>query len=194
MKISQAQEIRTRNMSAKTIHEYFLWRQESAGYMSALLSIIKKYAEEVDHITEFGLRLGESTAAMLAAGPKKLITYDIDPHCLSTYNLLNSFPFETEFIFRCEDSYNADIEETDLLFADCSPVPASRIKQVLTKQTQVKKYIMIYDTDWFGEIGLDGGPGLKFPINDFLKYYKEWKFHNHYSIDGGLTVLKRGDQ
>lgn len=175
----------------KTIQNYFEQRCGAPSDISEHLPTLKEYAGKVDHITEFGFRGGESTCALLAGKPKKLITYDILPTCIKVYNLLNMLVGpETEFVFKCADSRKADVEETDLLFIDSEHTFSQLVKE-LKYADKVKKYIILHDTDIFGKTGSDGGEGLSLAIINFLRQNKGWEFHHFCPNNNGLTILKR---
>jgi hypothetical protein len=62
------------------------------------LPLLRIYGSLVDHITEFGVRHGNSTVALLASKPQKMISYD--------WKEFNQYPKfrdlvarDTEFVF-----------------------------------------------------------------------------------------------
>jgi hypothetical protein len=173
----------------KTIQEYFNFRCKVCSDINEHLPTLKQYGEKCDHITEFGLRGGESTSAFLASKPKKLITYDI----INYKNTLNIFtPLidrNTEFIFKHADSTKIKIEETDLLFIDTLHT-YEQLKLEFKHTDMVKKYIILHDTEIFGIIGQNGEKGLISAITEFLQSTTKWKMHHCYTNNNGLIILK----
>ena len=82
------------------------------------MPILRKYAEKCSHITEFGVRGVVSTWAILAAKPKKLISYDIKYHT----NIEKAKEIAAEnnihFTFCTKNVLHLEITDTDLLFID----------------------------------------------------------------------------
>ena len=86
----------------------------------------------------------------------------------------------------------ADIGITDMLFVDTFHT-ASQLRQELNRHAdKVKKWIILHDTETFGEKGEAGFElGLNYAIYDFLNDHDEWFELNRYTNNNGLTVLKR---
>ena len=156
-----------------------------------LFPTLRAYAEKCGHVTEFGVRGVFTTWAFLAARPKRLVSYDIE------YNgniegarkeaALGGVPFE----FRLEDTLKAVIEPTDLLFIDTTHTYAHLKTELERHAGKVSKYILVHDTEQFGLVGADGGPGEKQAIGEFLAAHHEWAKKEHITISHGLTVLER---
>jgi hypothetical protein len=177
----------------KMIQKYFKGRCNVETDINEHLPTLKEYGEKCSHITEFGLRGGESTCAFLAAKPQSLVTYDIDENCKKTFEKLNPYANGTRFSFICADTSKKEqfkIEKTDLLFIDTAHT-YSQAKQELAQSDMVKKYIILHDTETFGTTGHDGGKGLTLAIIEFLRRTRKWQIHKHFSNNNGLTILKR---
>ena len=175
----------------KTIQDYFKARCEADTDINQHLPVLKEYAEKCSRNTEFGSRGGESTAALLAAKPEVLITYDINPECVVTWKKLNAIKDPgTKFIFRRGDSRREQIEETDLLFID-SYHTCEHLTEEFKHAAKVRKYIILHDTESFGHTGQDGSKGLTHAVHDFLAGNQKWRHLAHYTGCGGLTVLER---
>jgi hypothetical protein len=174
------------------IQQYYKWLCSWPSLINEHLPTLKKYGEECEHITEFGFWQGDSTAALLCARPKTLITYDIDPHCNSTWEWLSCMADKkTNFIFRNTSSISGTIEKTDLLFIDSWHV-YDHLKAELKHSSRVRKYIICHDTVLYGtQDSGRNGPGLMPAVNEFLESKQSWKMHEHFTNCSGLTILKR---
>lgn len=155
------------------------------------LKTLYEHAQQCGHITEFGFRSGESTCAFLAAAPKKLVTYDMNPECAKTHEKLMAMcPESTQFEFICDDTRKVRIEQTDLLFIDTRHT-YGQLAAELKNGHRVKKFIILHDTETFGSTGEGGEKGLSLAIIEFLKKTKKWQVAAHYSNNNGLTILER---
>jgi len=162
------------------------------------LPTLIKYANECNHITEFGVRDGCSTVALLSAYPQKMISYDIER--TNRVNLiieaarLNNINFN----FILKNVLEIEIEETDLLFIDTIHTYRQLKQELRLHASKVKKYIIMHDTEVFkeeGEISKEKDKsdvrGLKYAIGEFLKNNKEWKIYEVFTNNNGLTIIKR---
>lgn len=149
------------------------------------------FGNQVSHITEFTRGVLNSTVSFLASSAKKVVTYSIlEDKELERLNNLAKDRLETHGL----KNFNYDISETDLLFLDDEHTYANLTVELETYADKVKKYILIHDTEIFGEIGEDGGKGLKIAINDFLQNRPEWNLQNHATNNNGLTILSRNSE
>ncbi|TSD02631.1 MAG: Uncharacterized protein Athens071416_567 [Parcubacteria group bacterium Athens0714_16] len=159
--------------------------------INELLPILKKYAEDCSHITEFGTRDGISTVAFLMAKPNRLITYDINRG--SQINELEKLAKENliDFSFIEKSVLEIEIEETDLLFIDTLHTYDQLKQELLLHGNKAKKYIILHDTETFGCKGCYGvEPGLNKAIEEFVAN-NNWRIKEVITINNGLTVLER---
>ena len=56
---------------------------------------------------------------------------------------------------------------------------------------KVRRWIVLHDTQIFGELGEDGGPGLLPAVRRILNENPEWSVVHHTQANHGLTVLSR---
>jgi len=156
------------------------------------LPTLKKYASKVNHVTEFGVRFGVSTAALLAGKPKILKSYDINKKSFRNYKNYKELAKETKFTFIIADVLKIDIEETDLLFIDTWHTYNQLSKELATHSNKVRNHIIFHDTETFGKIGEDKStPGLLRAINEFLKRNNSWKTEKIYKNNNGLYIISR---
>jgi predicted O-methyltransferase YrrM len=105
---------------------------------------------EVERITEFGVRNGfGSTIAFLAAQPKMLTSYDINP-CENMDLLVEAS--ETPWVFIQGSSLDVTIEPTDLLFIDTLHTYEQLLTELTEHHDRVSKYIVLHDTVTYGQV------------------------------------------
>ena len=168
------------------------------------LPVIKKYAQQCEHITEMGIRYIVSTWAMLAAKPKKIICYDILTGLdMNIFNAnLNEIINEANnanisFVFHKADVLNIDIEETDLLFIDTYHEYNQIKKELKLHGNKVKKYLLFHDTTTFGQNGetfkQPNTIGIWPAIKEFLNDNNHWEICEKLENNNGLTILKKNN-
>ena len=156
------------------------------------LDTLTRYADECDHVTEMGFRVGTSFCALLAAEPKKLITYDIKIDDVYINNFKKLACDKTECVFHEKSTLDVEIEETDLLFIDTLHTYTQLKQELKLHGNKSRKYLIFHDTVTYGNYGEDHQtPGLKLAIEEFLMDNPQWKMHAHYYNCNGLTVIKR---
>jgi hypothetical protein len=171
------------------------------------LPVLKKYAEQCDHVTEMGVRYIVSTFALVLAKPKKLIAIDLfhpshygDHHRLdsiSKYAKDNSI----DFSFKLQNTLDCTIEPTDMLFIDTLH-RYGQLKAELERHVKnVKKYLVFHDTTSFENTDepyyyenprLDTSKtGLWPAIQEFLDSNTEWEIAERFTNNNGLTILQK---
>lgn len=156
---------------------------------------LRELAEECGHVTEFGIRQGVSTVALLAARPKQYVGYDatLDQ---SASDRLKGLAVGTETTFHQADTAELEtIDETDLLFIDTRHT-AEQLTAELKHAGRVRKFIVMHDTEIFGLRGeghTNAQPvdGLLKAVGEFLHADGRWEMVEHHKHNHGLTVLKR---
>ncbi len=154
------------------------------------------YGDKVNHITEFGVRGICSTWAFLASKPNTLISYDLEDPSKWGGNIKDVYDtaahYEINFKFIKDNVLNVDIENTDLLFIDTWHVYDQVIQELNLHSHKVNKYLIFHDTTTFAVNGESPGyKGLKYGIDEFLSNNINWKFHEEFPYNNGLTILKR---
>jgi hypothetical protein len=139
------------------------------------------------HITEFGVRSGNSTSALAMSYPDKLVCYDINPIYYDLNDLLKSELISFKFIQK--NVLDIEIEETDLLFIDTFHTYKQLKKELQLHKNKVRKYIILHDTKTFGSVGEDGTtPGLEQAANEELSgFHLEQFFENN----NGLSIYRK---
>lgn len=152
------------------------------------LNTLMAMAASCDQIVEFGVNQGSSTVAFLSGGRGKLDSWDIErtPKVDQIAEVAGD-----RWTFHLGDSGACDIPECDLLFIDSLHTAAHLSKELVRHAAKVKAHIVLHDTEVNGERGIDGGPGLRVALVDFLLANTDWQIENHYVNNHGLTILRR---
>jgi len=166
------------------------------------LPTLREYASRCEHVTELGLRGARgSTVALLAAQPKELISWDINPNAVVSQAVAELVPLagRTQFQPRVGDSLKIHLEETEMLFIDTLHVSTQLRDELLrhgmnnTLGSSVRKYLAFHDTVTFGQVGEDGSvPGLRAAIRWFMKEqaFPLWAVVHDAQNNNGLVVLQ----
>ncbi len=180
----------------KTIEQIYAERLDGKGHIYqndilGLFPVIREWGAKVSHITEFGVRTGNSTCAFLAGlidrGGGIYRGYDISPYALE-----GDWPKEIPGVdFKYIEADTAklpEIEPTELLFID-SCHTRDHVLAEFMHHTKVSKYILMHDTaDAWTAIG-GGGPLQARGV--FLATHPEWKLILDLQYSNGLSVLER---
>jgi len=151
---------------------------------------LKRYSSMSQHVTEFGVRKGNSTVALLAGQPKKLVSYDVKPKI--NYRMLQGLAKPTDFVLIVENVLDVTIEPTDFLFIDTYHTYTQITKELKLHGNIPKKFLAFHDTRTYGFKGEDNKrPGIKAGIDEFLKSNPHWKVDLVKRNNNGFIVLKR---
>ena len=163
------------------------------------LPTLKRYAEEVEHVTVMGVRWIVSTWAFLSGKPKKLISIDIKhPNKFgANLSVVEKAAKESniDFSFIEGSTLEMQIEKTDLLFIDTLHTYTQLTKELELHSKNVNRYIALHDTTTFSlkdeQPQQSSKVGLKLAISEFLEKNKDWKMIEEYTNNNGLTILER---
>jgi GT2 family glycosyltransferase len=164
------------------------------------LPTLRRIAEECEHVTEFGTRSGVSTSALLAAQPKKLISYDVAAQCACKELKKVSGKTNLVYVHGPEIGNTLTcpvIEETGFLFIDTKHTGDQVFIELDRHAARVRKYIAFHDVVTYGEKGEgytaeNKVTGLMAGINKFLEQHQdEWEQAEWYPNNNGLMVIKR---
>jgi hypothetical protein len=159
----------------------------------AHLPLLMFFARQCNHVTEFGMREGFSSAALASSVRSKLVSYDI---CITGgVNLFRSFtklPCKWEFVQADVTDPFLVIEPTDLLYIDDLHTERQVRTELLQHYDRVRKWIAFHDTYSQGERSLDvpGEPGIRNAIVNFCQKYN-WKKIYECKFNHGFTVIER---
>lgn len=152
------------------------------------LATLYHYAFHVKHVTEFGVREGTSTTALLFSEPDCLVCYDLGP--LPVIATLEALKGETLFDFRIGDSRRVTIDETDMLFIDTTHTGEHLREELTAHEARVRRFLAFHDTVTYGTRGENGGSGLLGPIYGLVRSGR-WKIVHNSERNNGLIVLER---
>lgn len=173
----------------------FAARCKPGSDISEHLPKIAELAAECSHVTEFGVRSGLSTTAILHGLAKRgtgtLKSYDIEQHRAE----IPALPAGVAWQFELADTAKlGDIEPTDMLMMD-SLHTAEHVTEELKHAGSVGRYLVFHDTTTFAGAGQgDGGKmGICPAIFNFLATPEGlwWHVCHHNPNNNGLLVLKR---
>lgn len=141
---------------------------------------------ETNHITEMGVRTGNSTSAFLNLAvnhDKILISFDYKEDATVKSWFESARQLEKNANYVIANTLMIDIQPTDLLFIDTEHTYEQLKTELSLHGNKAKKYIVLHDTTTV--------PDLNLAINEFLAKNKHWKIKKVYTHNNGLTVLER---
>lgn len=157
------------------------------------LPVLRDYASKCSHVTEFGVRGMISTWALLAAKPRRLVSYDKESpvgDLFSVKAMADLLKVDYEFVLG--DTLEVEIESTDLLFIDTLHTMGQLAAELDRHSAKVRKFILLHDTETFGEKGeIEGTLGLRPALENFLARNDWWQVVERRTNNNGLTVLGR---
>jgi hypothetical protein len=184
------------------IMKKYLEKCNEESDINLLLPKIFEIAQLCDHCTEFGVRRPTSTYALLAAKPKRVVSYDIgrwddvdevEQLCLEAGQ---------NFQFITQNCLEADIEQTDMLLVDSYHSFNQATAELKLHAHKVNKYILWHDTaeyayrwksePWYPGVAdfMNGPEGLYPAIENFLRDNPNWTLFYETQENNGLTILK----
>jgi hypothetical protein len=178
-----------KSLADLTLEQLFEKARSTKSDINEHCDKLRELAAQADSVVEFGMRHGVSTVALLAGQPRQMISYDLHQDPMA--ELLKSRQGATAFSFVQGDSLSVDIEPCDLLFIDTRHTAAQLTAELERHARNVRRRIVLHDTQIFGERGEDGGPGLLVALRAFLKANPEWSVIYHTQVNHGLTVISR---
>ena len=156
------------------------------------MALIKAYSQQCRSAVEFGVYDCTSTWALLAGGPERLTSYDIERRREVDDVEAAAKDSGTIFQFVLADSAKVEIDEIDLLFIDSMHTYEHLSKELAMHAGRVRKYILMHDTTTFGNVDQTGtGRGLWPAVEEFLASHTEWFVLERRTNCHGLTVLQR---
>ena len=181
---------------SQTVDEYF-WKSSQQGgddrkfSTNELLPVIRLITQQqgIRTAAEFGTAQCRVSSALFMGGVKKLYSVDIIKDSVVSHfeKLCSKDDYNFEFVL--EDSAKYILPEVDLLFID-SLHNREHLRKELNNHENVKKLIMLHDTETFKEHG-DRGGGLQYEIQDFLNNNLNWSVLYKFIHNNGMMVLVR---
>lgn len=148
-------------------------------------------AASCDHCTEFGIRTGTSTIALLeglsTTGGGTLVSYDLNPPSLT----IEELPAHTHWHpIQANTARLATIDPTDLLLIDTLHT-AAQVEAELHHARRVTRYLVFHDVVKFGWHGEADESGILTAIFAFLARHPEWRVLYLDPSPWGLLTLHR---
>lgn len=169
------------------IHDIYHERCRMQTDINEHLPTLFRYAKRCEHVTEFGIRDGHSTHALLAGLDEQkgtLISYDIMPIRFEK-PICNA-----EWIPIVRDTKDIDLFVfTDLLFVDSNHKYPHVRMELFNYQKFIRRWIIMHDTDPQRDIRY--GDGVCKAMNEFLEAHEGWYIKERFENNNGLTVLER---
>eukprot|EP00933_Yihiella_yeosuensis_P046427 TRINITY_DN41950_c0_g1_i1.p1 TRINITY_DN41950_c0_g1~~TRINITY_DN41950_c0_g1_i1.p1 ORF type:complete len:332 (+),score=14.60 TRINITY_DN41950_c0_g1_i1:58-996(+) len=193
-----------------------------AGHLPFLRTLAAQ--QSTTKIVEFGTRKGTSTLAFLlgladqvqlsrtvpSKSSVELTSYDVEPFRYAKLFQDAGRLLGISYSFRKQSSLKVQIPPIDILFIDTLHTYGLLRRELALHQHAVKHYIVLHDTEVWGEktslwdIDLllsdpdtagwpeeDYHAGLLRAVREFLQVHSEWQQVFHFKSDNGLTVLAR---
>lgn len=168
---------------------------EAPSDINEHLPLLAELASQCSQIVELGVRHGNSTTALLAGldrryfGVRQLHSFDIhDCRNQQLTDTLASDGHGVEWIFTQADSLRIEILECDMLFIDTLHTAEQLRGELYFHRGKVEKWIVLHDTETYGEHGEGGGDGLNRAIEDVAT---DWRVVRRLTNNNGLAVLER---
>ena len=198
------------------LREAYLKYVKAGTDISDHLPTLFSIAQLCDHVTEFGVRTGVSTVALLAGleasekpGIAKLVSYDKDA-CreardymlpLYAHNIMRGMTddwtpraIDWEFI-QADTTAIGTIPQTDFLFIDSKHTAEQVYTELKKHACAVRKYLGFHDTVSCAEIdpGQLGNPlGLLWGIHRYLhEHPHEWALMHESLDNNGCRIYRR---
>lgn len=160
---------------------------------------LRHYAEQCEHVTEMGIRFGNSTVMFFAARPKKFVSYDVFKEERVNYLELIAKECGINWELKImnpspEDATESKIEETDLLFIDTNHFAQQMAHELKLHASKVRKYIILHDVFVFWNRGAGDdhlADGLKNAVEPFLASHPEWQVVFRTDANNGLMVMEK---
>jgi len=191
----------------RALERLFKFERDRTSDINEHVQLLRDLSSQCDHVTEFGMRDGSSTVALLAGQPDVLVSWDIDPYAVISQRAgdLLSCAGRTRFEPRVGDTLSIVTEPTDMLFIDTLHT-AKQLRDELVRHAdrhyddnrrvigdRVRKYLAFHDTETFGMVGEDGSsPGLRAALIFYQQKHMAplWELIHERKNNNGLVVFK----
>jgi predicted O-methyltransferase YrrM len=183
----------TQNMQRGPMADAFEFSTRKPSDINEHLPMLYFLASQCDHVTEFGVRTGESTLAFLHGLQGRRATlrsYDINDQFGVFKTMLEHTAVKGRFAV-CSTLAISQIEPTDLLFVDTLHRYDQVRQELAIHGDAARRWIVFHDTETFGAVGDDGGEGINRAIDEWLASRPEWRIVYRTHRNNGLTVIER---
>ncbi len=187
------QTLQPQPTNAINLDQVFDWVSQQPRDLNEHMATLRFLAKKCNVVAEMTKRR-ESTVALLAARPKKLISYQEENDAiLDTIDRMKDT--STAFSLVTGPLHNIPLpsEAVDLLFIDTRHNANRATKELAIWKDYVRRYIVFHDTESNGFAGDDGQAGLYSAIRPLIEQ-GEWFIALHSPNQYGLTVLSKNPE
>jgi hypothetical protein len=176
-----------------SLEEVYRWVSQQPRDLNEHMPTLRALAEKCEYVAEMTKRR-ESTVALLAAKPKKLISYQEENDAiLDVLERLKDGNTEFSMVVSSLNDIPIPSQEVDLLFIDTRHNANRAMKELAIWREHVRKYIIFHDTESNGFTGDDGQGGLYSAIRPLIEE-GVWFISHHNKNQYGLTVLAKNPE
>jgi ABC-type Fe3+-citrate transport system substrate-binding protein len=184
---------------AQLIEQEYFNAKNARSDINEHIELLYDLGTRCNHITEMGVRTGESTRAFLKTNAS-LRSYDIQLNDKVGYLFQQAQSVGKDAQYIKADVLDIVIEETDLLFIDTWHSYPQLKQELNLHGNKARKYLAFHDTwtygvrdeSWDKNRKIQGTEGLLPAIIRFMIQNPHWKFKEFRTNNNGLTVLERG--
>lgn len=158
------------------------------------LPILEKYAAQCDHVTELGVRDGNSTVALVAGCRGEVHSYDVSR--TSFVDLMESMELPCRWFFHQGDTLNHELAmaPTELLFVDTLHTYEHVKRELALWGRLASRYLIFHDTFTCGDFDKSGpnpkARGIGRAIDEFVAEYGDYEVEYKTDECNGLLVLR----
>lgn len=165
--------------------------KNSPGPLNEHCEALSALAKTCPRVAELGFQWGISTVSFLHGGARSIwiLTDKYDPAIDALKGAAMGVAQIQFNPYAATGAKLAEMPEVDLLFIDEFHTAARVGEQLRAVAGRVKRYIVLHDTETFGQIGEDGTPGVMVGLAEFLRANPNWSVLSHAKNNHGLTVL-----
>lgn len=161
------------------------------------LPVLEFYASRCYYVTEFGVRDGHSTVALLAGCRGTVRSYDVERSPL--LDELEGVELPCTWRFFHASSLEAQVKATDFLFLDTLHTAEQVAAELRLHGRKAGKYLGFHDTATCGEFdrsGPDpGAPGILPALREFLAAFPgEYRVAYETTANNGIMIYERVTQ
>jgi hypothetical protein len=176
-----------------SLEEVYRWVSQQPRDLNEHMPTLRALAEKCEYVAEMTKRR-ESTVALLAAKPKKMISYQEENDAiLDVLERLKDGNTELSMAVGSLNDIPLPTQEVDLLFIDTRHNANRAMKELALWKDHVRKYIVFHDTETNGFTGDDGQGGLYSAIRPLIEKGL-WFISHHNKNQYGLTVLAKNPE
>jgi Methyltransferase domain len=175
-------------------HDLYHWAACTPSDIWEHVPMLLRFGRMCDHITEFGMRHGVSTAAFLEAEPYTLFSYDFAPKPDIIHRICEAAGNHGKTIFRFveADTRETTIEPTDLLFIDTLHTYSQLTAELQRHANKARRFIILHDTTTFAERGeIKGTMGIWQAVEEYFAPRPHWRLVERWTNNNGLAIFVR---